>query len=348
VRFRQEIQALPRAAQLSAPIPRIHVVAAVLENSAGRILIAQRPPGKSLAGAWEFPGGKLHSGEARLAGLARELDEELGIRVESARPLIRYLHRYQGLEVDLDAWRVTRWQGAPHGREGQALAWHAPGELLQVGLLPADAVIVNAVRLPPMVMVTPPAAPDGEGDFLDALEAAAGRGGQWICLRRPDLDAAALLELAAGAACRIEGSGARLLLHGEPRALAPLLLEPPPALRARLGDAAAGLHVPARCLAGLAGRPVPDEMWFGASCHDAGELDAAEAAGADYAFLGNVLATPSHPGAEGLGWDAFAGLVRERPMPVYGIGGLGPADLEAAWAAGAQGIAAIRGLWGAG
>lgn len=313
------------------------------------MLIAQRPPGKSLAGAWEFPGGKLHGGEARLAGLARELDEELGIQVEAARPLIRYLHRYPELEVDLDAWRVTRWQGEPHGREGQALAWHAPGELLQVGLLPADAVIVNAVRLPAVVMVTPPAAPEGEGAFLDALETAAAAGDiGLICLRRPDLDAGALLELAAGAACRIEGSGARLLLHGDPALLAPLLLEPPPALRARLGDAVAGLHVPARCLRGLAGRPVPDEMWFGASCHDAAELDAAQAAGVDYAFLGSVRPTASHPGAAGLGWEAFADLVVDVPVPVYAIGGVSPADLETAWAAGAQGIAAIRSLWAAG
>lgn len=341
---------MPRAAELSDTPRRIHVVAAVLEDSAGRVLIAQRPPGKSLAGAWEFPGGKLHAGESRRAALVRELDEELGIAVEAARPLIRYRHRYPDLEVDLDAWRVMRWRGEPHGREGQAVAWRALGELLDAGLLPADAVIVNALRLPPMMLVTPPAATHGEGEFLDALEAAASDGrlgpGGLMCLRRPDLDADALLELAAGAACRIEGTGARLLLHGEPERLALLLREPPAALRARLGEALAGLHVPARCLAGLAARPVADEMWFGASCHSADELAAAQAAGADYAFLGNVRPTASHPDRSGLGWERFAAMVAELPLPVYGIGGLGPADLEEAWAAGAQGVAAIRGLWG--
>ena len=336
--------------ELSDPIPRIHVVAAVLEAADGRVLIAQRPPGKSLAGAWEFPGGKLHEGEPRRAALARELDEELGIAVEAARPLIRYLHRYPELEVDLDAWRVTRWQGEPHGREGQAVAWREAGELLAAGLLPADSVIVNALRLPPVVLVTPPAAARGEAAFLDALETAASDGrlgtGGLICLRRPDLDADALLELAAGAACRIEGSEVRLVLHGEPAALAPLLREPPPALRARLGNAIAGLHVPARCLAELSARPVPASMWFGVSCHSAEDLRAARVVGADYAFLGNVRPTASHPDRPGLGWERFAAQVAELPMPVYGIGGLGPADLDDAWAAGAQGIAAIRGLWG--
>jgi 8-oxo-dGTP diphosphatase len=328
---------------------RIHVVAALINNEAGHVLVAQRRPGKPLAGAWEFPGGKVHAGETRRAALARELDEELGITLEAAKPLIRYLHRYPDLEVDLDAWRVTRWRGELHGREGQAVDWHAPCDLSEIGLLSADAVIVNALRLPLQVLVTPPGASHGEETFLDKVEAATsdgrlGRNGL-ICLRRPDLDAGALLELAAGAACRLEGSGARLLLHGDPAELAPLLLDSPPALRARLGDSIAGLHIPARFIAGLPGRPVPRSMWFGVSCHDADELRAAKAVEADYAFLGNVLPTASHPGMPALGWEAFSHLVADLPLPVYAIGGLGPGDLETAWAAGAQGIAAIRALW---
>jgi 8-oxo-dGTP diphosphatase len=331
---------------------KIHVVAAVLENSANFVLVARRPPGKSLAGAWEFPGGKIRAGETRLDGLRRELQEELGIHVEEARPLIRYRHVYPDVEVDLDAWRVTRRRGAPYGREGQALAWLQPDELLEIGLLPADAVIVKALRLPAMVLVTPASAPKGDGAFLDALEAYAEscrqsgpKSSPLVCLRRPDLDPVALLELAAGAACRLEGTGVHLLLHGDPVELAPLLLDPPAAFRNRLGEVVAGLHMPVRFLPRLTGRPVPDSMWFGVSCHSAAELTAAVEAGADYAFLGNVLPTGSHPGQPGLGWEKFAEQVADLPLPVYGIGGLGLSDLDAAWAAGAQGIAAIRGLW---
>jgi 8-oxo-dGTP diphosphatase len=247
---------------------------------------------------------------------------------------------------------VTRWRGAPYGREGQALAWLDPGELLEIGLLPADAVIVNALQLPATMLVTPASAPEGEGVFLDALEGYAEscrprgpRPSPLVCLRRPDLDPVALLELAAGAACRLDGTGVRLLLHGDPADLAPLLLDPPATLRDRLGDVVAGLHVPARFLPALTERPVPDSLWFGVSCHGAAELKAAAEVGADYAFLGNVLPTASHPGQPGLGWEKFAELVADLPLPVYGIGGLGPSDLDAAWAAGAQGIAAIRGLW---
>jgi 8-oxo-dGTP diphosphatase len=344
----EEVQALSWAVELNPAIPRIHVVAGVLEDAAGRVLVAQRPAGKSQAGSWEFPGGKLDPGEDRLAGLARELEEELGIRVRShaARPLLRYLHRYPELEIDLDAWRVPAWDGEPHGLEGQAIAWRAAETLLETGLLPADAAIVTAIHLPSMCAVTPPAATAGEEAFLDALErvAQAGRAGL-ICLRRPDLDAQALLALAAGAACRVEDTGARLLLHGDPAVLGPALAAPPRALAARLQASVAGLHVPGRYLDALDARPVPERYWFGASCHDAAQLEATRALHADYAFLGPVQATASHPGAPGIGWERFASLVAELPLPVYAIGGLGAGDLETAWAAGAQGIAAIRGLW---
>jgi 8-oxo-dGTP diphosphatase len=307
----------------------------------GRVLIAQRPAGTRMAGAWEFPGGKLAVGEDRLAGLGRELHEELGIHVDAARPLIRYRHRYADFTVDLDVWRVAKWRGTPQSCEGQALAWHLPEELSAIGLLPADEPVVRAIRLPEVIAVTPPAAARGEEAFLDALEAATA---SLLCLRRPELDTDALLRLAAGAACRIEETGVRLLLHGDPAILAPAIMNPPPALRARLGDAIAGLHVPARYLAGLSVRPLPAGYWFGASCHDAAELEAAHRVGADYAFLGPVKPTASHPGQPGLGWEAFAALVADRPLPVYGIGGLGPADLQAAWEAGAQGVAGIRGF----
>jgi 8-oxo-dGTP diphosphatase len=334
------------------PVSKIHVVAAVLENAAGFVLVAQRPPGKTMAGAWEFPGGKIKVGESRLGALEREVMEELGVEVEEARPLIRHRHIYPDLEVDLDVWRVTRWRGAPHGHEGQALAWHDPCKLLEIGLLPADAIIVKALKLPATVLVTPASAPEGEGVFLDALEAYAEscrrpgpKPSSLVCLRRPDLDHIALLELAAGAACRLDSTGIRLLLHGDPAELTKLLLDLPGGWRDRLGDVVAGLHVPARFLLGLTKRPVSDPLWFGVSCHGAAELQAAAKAGADYAFLGNVLPTASHPGHPGLGWEKFAELVADLPLPVYGIGGLGPFDLDAAWAAGAQGIAAIRGLW---
>jgi mutator protein MutT len=126
-----------------------HVVAAAVTDLESRVLIAQRPPGKHLAGRWEFPGGKLETGEDRRAGLARELREELGLTVTAApRPLIRVRHRYDYGEVLIDMWVVRQYSGEPRGLEGQALRWCTRDELETVELLPADGPIVAALRLP--------------------------------------------------------------------------------------------------------------------------------------------------------------------------------------------------------
>jgi 8-oxo-dGTP diphosphatase len=125
-----------------------HVVAAAVTDGAERVLIAQRPPGKHLAGGWEFPGGKLMAGEDRRAGLARELREELGITISTPRPLIRVRHTYDYGGVLIDMWVVRHYSGKPSGLDGQALRWVSQEELEAVELLPADGPIVAALRLP--------------------------------------------------------------------------------------------------------------------------------------------------------------------------------------------------------
>ncbi|MGO9990514.1 MAG: 8-oxo-dGTP diphosphatase MutT [Steroidobacteraceae bacterium] len=126
----------------------IHVVAGVVIDRLRRVLIAQRPAGKHLAGAWEFPGGKLEPGEAPGEGLARELREEIGITIRQPRPLIRVHHAYPHGEVLLDVWVVRRYRGKPRGLDGQRLRWCNARELLSAELLPADRPILAALRLP--------------------------------------------------------------------------------------------------------------------------------------------------------------------------------------------------------
>jgi 8-oxo-dGTP diphosphatase len=127
----------------------MHVMAGVLFDTAGHVLLAQRPPGKHLAGMWEFPGGKLEPGETPQAGLARELFEELDIRIEPARmaPLARVPWDYGERELLLDAWRVHAWQGAPRSVEGQDLLWRHPRDIEPAQLAPADREILRAVVL---------------------------------------------------------------------------------------------------------------------------------------------------------------------------------------------------------
>ena len=123
----------------------IYVVAGALLDFP-RILIAQRPPGKHMAGGWEFPGGKLHRGESVAQCLHRELREELGVQVLDASPVIQYEHQYDDRTVLLDLWLVTKYSGAPVAAEGQAIQWVDIAALDDVGLLAADKPMIEPLR----------------------------------------------------------------------------------------------------------------------------------------------------------------------------------------------------------
>jgi 8-oxo-dGTP diphosphatase len=128
----------------------ILVVAAALYDRAGRVLIAQRPPGTHQAGRWEFPGGKVAAGESETEALVRELREELGVEVEASRPFMRLEHRYPDRHVELSLWIVERFSGEPRPLDAQLLKWVAPPLLGREDLLEADRPFVEALRaLPP-------------------------------------------------------------------------------------------------------------------------------------------------------------------------------------------------------
>ncbi len=124
------------------------MVAGAVIDAEDRVLIAQRPPGKHLAGGWEFPGGKLRPGEDRRVGLARELREEIGIEIRAPRPLLRLRHTYPFGQVSLDVWVVRHYLGEPQALDAQALRWCTQTELESTELLPADKPIIAALRLP--------------------------------------------------------------------------------------------------------------------------------------------------------------------------------------------------------
>ena len=310
---------------------RIAVVAGVLRDAAGRVLLAQRPAGRHLAGLWEFPGGKVEDGEPPIDALARELREELGVVVESARPLIAVPHDYPGKAIVLDAWDVLRWSGTPHPHDAQALAWVDPAAFERVPMPPADRPIITALRLPDRYLVTPPLAV-GDGDaLLGGIAAACRRGVRLLQLRLPGWPRQELAAMARAARDIAHAAGARLLLNGDWQLAQILGLD--------------GVHLPARLAADLQQRPLPAGRLVGVSCHDAAGLAHAARLGADFATLSPVCATPSHPGREPLGWETFADLAAGATLPVYALGGMEDEDVDPARMSGGQGIAGIRALW---
>jgi len=124
------------------------VVAVALIDVDGRVLLAQRPEGKAMAGLWEFPGGKVQPGETPETALIRELKEELGIDVAEAclAPLSFASHRYDRFHLLMPLYACRRWTGSPEAREGQRLAWVRPQKLEHYPMPPADKPLVAMLR----------------------------------------------------------------------------------------------------------------------------------------------------------------------------------------------------------
>ncbi|HEV7716215.1 MAG TPA: 8-oxo-dGTP diphosphatase MutT [Steroidobacteraceae bacterium] len=136
---------------MTAPVgPVVRVVAAALYDARGQVLIAERPPGKHMAGRWEFPGGKIEPAESEADALKRELREELGVEVTTAHPLLVLRHDYGDRRVEISMWIVERYAGEPRGLDGQRLKWVQPAGLLDEDVLEADRPFIEALqRLPP-------------------------------------------------------------------------------------------------------------------------------------------------------------------------------------------------------
>ena len=308
----------------------IHVMAGAIADASGRILVGKRPDHVHQGGLWEFPGGKLEPGESPEAGLARELAEELGIQVRASRPLIRVHHDYGDRHILLDVHRVDDYAGVPHGREGQPLDWLAPEEMDPAAFPAADRPIITALRLPPLMLITGEE-PDRPDAFLARLGRALEAGARLVQLRAHQLSANDYAHLAQAAFDLCERKGSTLLLNRNPAEVANV--------------ARHGLHLNSRVLMGLSERPGRSNELVGASCHDPVQLAQAAELGLDYALLSPVKPTASHPETKPIGWETFAAWIDPVPLPVYALGGLTTDDLNDAFQHGAQGIAAIRGLW---
>lgn len=308
----------------------VHVVAAALIDADGRVLLAQRPEGKHLAGYWEFPGGKVEPGETPVQALQREILEEIGVRVGSAEALIRVPWRYAAKTILLDVYRVREFEGVPHSCEGQPLKWVPAGALDPAEMPAADHPVIHALALPDRYLITPqPGADDGE--FLAGLERALERGLRLVQLRAHDLPEERLRRLASACLARVRSAGGQLLISRRHDLVEELDLD--------------GVHLSAAQLREFQQRPVASQRWLAASCHDVEELQLAQSLQADFAVVGTVAPSTSHPGQPALGWPAFAALCAQAPLPVFALGGLSETDLPAAVAAGAQGVAAISGFW---
>ncbi|PZU28257.1 MAG: DNA mismatch repair protein MutT [Stenotrophomonas sp.] len=311
---------------MTSPSRSIHVVAAVITDARGRILLNRRTGDSDMAGLWEFPGGKREPGETSEQALVRELREELGIEAEIGDWVMDVPQIYPDKRLRLEVRRVCQWKGTARGREGQAITWVTPDKLSRYSMPPADLPVVAALRQPSHYLVTPEPT-EGEDAWLASIEAAVAGGIRRLQLRTP---LSAQRQALARAVVERFGKQVEILINRDI------------ALASELG---VGVHLGSEQLVQLQARPLPESMLVAASCHDLVQLQAAQQLGCDFAVLGPVQATASHPEAAGLGWDAFVELRERVSLPIYAIGGMGAGDVDTARRHGALGVAAIRALW---
>ena len=309
----------------------LQVAVGVIKNTKGQVLISLRDKSLHQGGLWEFPGGKIESGESAEQALTRELKEELDLTVTTSSPLITVKHHYPDLSVQLNVFLVEHFSGEAKSCEGQPFKWVNPAELANHAFPAANQPIIAAARLPPYYAILDDA---DESLLWVNLRKILNRGIKLIQLRLKTLPPDTVdtfIELAYPL-CRQHD--ALLLMNSAVKNAEDFVVD--------------GIHLTSRHLMSATGLPAfppgasDRARWVAASCHNLRELQHAQTIGVDFAVLAPVLATKTHPETEPLGWGQFTGLVSQVNLPVYALGGLSESGLDRVRQAGGQGVAGIR------
>ena len=275
----------------------VHVAVALIKHplNPDQYLLAKRPLHVHQGGLWEFPGGKVEFGEDVTVALARELQEELAIRITQSRPLFRLTHHYPDKSVCLDIWCVTHFDGTAIGAEGQAIQWVKTSELSLLRFPKANQAIIAALRLSEYCVVTPEYNYIGEQAFFKGLESCLSRGYKQILFRSHQLDPHQYREVAHTILEMLNPYQAKLLLNADVGIIDSL-------------PDAQGLHLSASKAAKLQQRPISKQQCFTVACHNLQEMQHAQQLDVDAVFVSPVLATQTHPNVVPLGWERFAAL----------------------------------------
>jgi len=280
----------------------IRAVVGVLRKKNNEILIAQRRKSQFMGGFWELPGGKIEAGETPEQALNRELNEELGVRVER-------LNLHQTINT-------------PLGIEGQAIAWVKVADLNNYQLLPTMRAFINSITLPNKYWITPSnnhQSDEWMGKFKQKLK----QDIHLIQLRSKNrLDSNFITELYN----QCQQNNIKLLLNTTNKSF---------------NETCDGWHLTSAEISKLNKRPCAKNKLLGASTHNLTEALKAQKVGADFVVISPIQATQTHPNTIPIGWNAAKEVVDKLNIPVYLLGGMAEKDLAKTLQLGAQGIAGV-------
>ena len=308
---------------------KIHVAVGVICNHENRYLISKRHTHLHQGGLWEFPGGKVEVGETVYSALCRELSEELNIIVKHAEPLIEISYQYSDKDVLLDVWRITDYDGIATSQQGQPIDWPLLSELDNYTFPDANQAILKALKLPSYYAIT--------GDFIDyadyfqKLERCLKDGIKLIQLRYKGTESTVLDNLIIKSQSLCSTFDAKLIINDSADIVSQYNVD--------------GVHLNSIRLYEYSERPITKEKFLGVSVHTKEDLQQAVKIKADFAVVSPVLKTQSHPDINPIGWDGFASLISNSPIPIYALGGMKKELLVEARKYGAFGIAAISDFW---
>ncbi len=297
------------------------VVAILYAKNNTQILITKRRKNQFMPNYWELPGGKIETGEDEEDALARELQEELGIK--TLRISLKHVmtHHYKDKTVNLSIYNVESYKGNVTGTEGQDVRWCNLQNLSNYKLLPTMRIIINRIRLPEYYWITP-----DERDpelLLQKCQNHLITGAKIIQLRSKDLIEHSYI-----------GKIHNLCQSYEAR----LILNVP---NKTFKEPCDGWHLTSEELLKYSKRPCANNKLLGASAHNMKEAKYAETISVDYISLAPIEETPSHPNATPLGWEVAKDIVSKSNLPVYLLGGMSRDSLGRALKIRAQGIAGI-------
>ena len=311
----------------------VHVAVAVIKNRRGQYLIAKRSENSHQGGLWEFPGGKVESDETVLDALKRELDEELGITLIQASPLIRIPHDYGDKSVLLDVWHVDEFSGNAFGKEGQETCWINADTFSLYDFPVANIPIITAIQLPDKYMITGEF--KTEDELLLRIQSGLNKNIKLIQFRANNLPEELYFNYAKKAYRLCEKENTQLLLNTSVSNYK----------KYKAYNFSHGLHLNSKEIKLFSSEELNEEVLVSASTHNAEELLLAEKMNVDFVLLSPVNKTNSHPNTIPLGWEKFKNLTEHAAIPVFALGGMTKNDIKTAKINGAQGIAAIGEFW---